>query len=359
MTRKNDQTATGSKRALEDGGADVEPGPKSSKNTKNTNNEQNGRSPGQANCGATDADAEESIIAGAEDISVDNRPPYEYICLTKPYYAYKDDNEDENEDEEGEEEDEGESIFNKLASNHPDWTYTIMAESWRNFFTNPDNFDMHIYSDWHSWGVFELLEKLLIEFNKAFTAEDLNKMWSVVATLGHWLNHESSQMWLAIDDGEGAGKAFQVVGCALLTALNRLDREGELKPDSRFRDLGFIMALFLKAGVSDPDQYMDWVPKIVSYAKKADIDLAQQGCDGMEDLLAEHGGEEPMASRDSADRWQWAKMFKALSPRGGDRYNILKMPRRERAKHAFDKKDPLKDWSDKDLQEGNLEIAFD
>lgn len=49
--------------------------------------------------------------------------------------------------------------------------------------------------------------------------------------------------------------------------------------------------------------------------------------------------------------------FKALEPRGGDEYNILRMPRMERAKLAFDKKDPLKDFSDKDLREGNLMIS--
>lgn len=52
-----------------------------------------------------------------------------------------------------------------------------------------------------------------------------------------------------------------------------------------------------------------------------------------------------------------ASQFKALEPQGGDEYNILRMPRMERAKLAFDKKDPLKDFSDKDLREGNLMIS--
>lgn len=49
--------------------------------------------------------------------------------------------------------------------------------------------------------------------------------------------------------------------------------------------------------------------------------------------------------------------FKALEPVGGDEFNILRMPRMERAKLAFDKKDPLKDFSDKDLREGNLMVS--
>ena len=41
---------------------------------------------------------------------------------------------------------------------------------------------------------------------------------------------------------------------------------------------------------------------------------------------------------------------------GGERYNILKMSREERASYAFDKKDPLADISDKALQEGNVRV---
>lgn len=35
----------------------------------------------------------------------------------------------------------------------------------------------------------------------------------------------------------------------------------------------------------------------------------------------------------------------------------MKMTRQERAHHAFEKKDPLADFSSKDIKEGNLEIA--
>jgi hypothetical protein len=42
---------------------------------------------------------------------------------------------------------------------------------------------------------------------------------------------------------------------------------------------------------------------------------------------------------------------------GGTHYNITNMPRKMRASHAFDNKDPLEDMSDKDLKEGNLDFA--
>jgi len=42
---------------------------------------------------------------------------------------------------------------------------------------------------------------------------------------------------------------------------------------------------------------------------------------------------------------------------GGYSYDITKMGREQRAKHAFDKVDPLKDIPDKDLKEGNIIIG--
>lgn len=42
---------------------------------------------------------------------------------------------------------------------------------------------------------------------------------------------------------------------------------------------------------------------------------------------------------------------------GGTKYDITKISRKERAKHAFDNKDPLADNSEKELKEGNLDFA--
>lgn len=42
---------------------------------------------------------------------------------------------------------------------------------------------------------------------------------------------------------------------------------------------------------------------------------------------------------------------------GGERYNILKFSRRERAEHSFDGKDPLADVAQKDLRAGNVMLA--
>lgn len=42
---------------------------------------------------------------------------------------------------------------------------------------------------------------------------------------------------------------------------------------------------------------------------------------------------------------------------GGDEYNIMKWTREERAEAAFDKKDPLADFTDEQIASGNLVLA--
>lgn len=41
---------------------------------------------------------------------------------------------------------------------------------------------------------------------------------------------------------------------------------------------------------------------------------------------------------------------------GGEKYNILRMSRTQRASFTVDNKDPLADVSDKALQEGNVRV---
>jgi len=60
-------------------------------------------------------------------------------------------------------------VRSKPASEHPDWKWVVMDETWmimtewhrRASYCDPDNFDMHIYSDWLGYGSQELQENLV------------------------------------------------------------------------------------------------------------------------------------------------------------------------------------------------------
>jgi hypothetical protein len=50
-----------------------------------------------------------------------------------------------------------------------------------------------------------------------------------------------------IDDGERSMFTHSLLGYMLLAVLNRIDQEGDFKPDSKYKDLSRVMALWAKA----------------------------------------------------------------------------------------------------------------
>ena len=182
------------------------------------------------------------------------------------------------------------------------------------------------------------------------------------------------------DDGERSGQTHQVLGTALLTTLHLISQAGELKQDSKYCDLGLVMALWLKlsfqpADIPMEDEDLYWRPCVVAYAKKASIDLLKQQIAGIEESVEALKDAAAEAELDgNGDVWKWNKrvcrscglehvsrltvpQFKDLNPRGGNSHNIMMWIRQQRASAAFDGKDPLKDFSAKDLKEGNIMVA--
>lgn len=52
-----------------------------------------------------------------------------------------------------------------------------------------DNFHMHIYNDWNGYGLTEVLENLLVDFNKLLFKKDVSPMkkWAYIEGLVTWL----------------------------------------------------------------------------------------------------------------------------------------------------------------------------
>ncbi|KAK8055629.1 hypothetical protein PG993_000856 [Apiospora rasikravindrae] len=219
------------------------------------------------------------------------------------------------------------------------------------------------------------------QFKKKGRDEDTVKhMWAVVAAMAHWLMTTELGPWIGCEDGDRIMKTVSAIGTMFLTALNELDKAGLLKADSPIEDLGLVMAVYLEwssdlgeygLGEDDEDDDEDeekpsWRTSVVAYAKKAGIDLGESGVFSANELVSsleeDNGGSiAPLAGQAKADRWGWKKTLaslKKLSPKfGGKEYDITQWTRAERAKHAFDKKDPLANIPEKELKAGNIKMA--
>ncbi|KAF2462897.1 uncharacterized protein BDR25DRAFT_347554 [Lindgomyces ingoldianus] len=326
-----------------------------------------------------------------EGRDVETIPPYEYVCIHRPYFDREAEYRvTEDEGEEGgvskkliKEEEATGNIF-QPSTKHKEWKWIMLCEGWTTLcdfkrkvnFCDPNNFGMHIYNDWKGYGVTEAVENLLIAFDGALKKKDENmcfQAWAIVSSIAHWLNDgvDGGMDFIHTDDGDRAQALNELVGCALLTALATIESAGELKPDSMFLDLPIVISSFLewsddleKYGIEDDAIF--WRSHAVEYFTKAVLDPSR-GVFGTEKLLeklkeAQDGYEEDTTGRSERDPWAWGKKLrrykKSYGPRiGGSSYDITKMTREERAKYAFDGKDPLKNISEKDIKQGNLALA--
>jgi hypothetical protein len=227
------------------------------------------------------------------------------------------------------------------------------------------------------------------EFQTALNKKNstVEGIWVVVSGLGLWLNETElgpliGELCPAVmvslansakgaDDSEKVGQLVDIAGHVLLRGLAAIDNAGELKPDGRFLDVPVVITSFLEWSKDLPDYGLErkviaWRADAAAYFKKGKYDAsqgittAQQLIEGVEGV---DEGRIPAATK--KDPWEWKqklqlyKLYNAVPVGrghkiGGFNYDITRMTRAQRAQHAFDNEDPLKDVSEKDLKEGNL-----
>ncbi|KXT18473.1 hypothetical protein AC579_2240 [Pseudocercospora musae] len=307
---------------------------------------------------------------------------YEYACMGRPPWAKGHD--------EGDDAEESKVVWKKSASEHPHWKWIMLRESFDLLDAaykdtdnrDPDIFGMYIYNDYLGYGIIEILENMIRAFNKELKPQKVKgynyqQMWAVVTALANYVNRDASMPYMMVDDGERCERLNAIIGCVILTALNELDRIGQLKKDSKFRDLGHVMALYLlfskthdtteiEYGAHDLDgdrevaETIDWQDALVAYAEKAGVDLLDQGVSGINEVLAKVVGYTDIGKA-KVERWKWTELLKgyredyltrtsvlrlATDNIGGGHYDITKWDPEQRAKCAFDHKDPLTRVSD-------------
>jgi hypothetical protein len=120
----------------------------------------------------------------------------------------------------------------------------------------------------------------MIEFDKAFRSKvdkRTEEMWTVVSAMGLWLNEDENLAALINnEDGETIRELIGLIGCSLLTTLAVVEAAGELKPESRFRDLALVIAYYLELSHDLPaygveGECVAWRKEAVNYFRKAKL----------------------------------------------------------------------------------------
>ena len=235
--------------------------------------------------------------------------------------------------------------------------------------------------------------KQIVEFDKSLKKDDdagLKHTWAIVSAMALWINEVDqgplmgtrytillagthNLQVLGNENGEKTEAVIGLVGWALIRGLAALDFADHLNPETDFFDIPIVITSLLEFSKDLPDygiegEAVSWRPHAVSYFKKGKF-MNHMGTFSTEALLesAKGGTAAELAKKGDKDPWGWRKLLGAYKKKhgtgrggasiGGTKYDITKMSRKERASYAFDKKDPLADISDKDLKEGNLDLA--
>ncbi|XMA16277.1 hypothetical protein WAI453_009068 [Rhynchosporium graminicola] len=141
-----------------------------------------------------------------------------------------------------------------------------------------DAADMHIYNDWNGWGMSELLENFLKDFNKDVfkkTASPYQK-WAYIEGLAVFFFGAEMEMvyWLGNEDGDRVTEIAQIVGTMILTTFDVPKEHDLFKPDSEVVNIGIVSLLMLhlfKQKAMDFD--CDWAPEVVRLCDEAGIKL--------------------------------------------------------------------------------------
>ncbi|KAI0887999.1 uncharacterized protein GGS22DRAFT_154775 [Annulohypoxylon maeteangense] len=337
-----------------------------------------------------------SVLSDGEDNQslydhVEHRRTYGYYCMFRPFFDIENENADKEEDDQVDEDElikqyneyirADDNIEMKPASDHPEHRWIAMWETWKLFsawekrasYTNPEFFKMNVSRSFHGLGMQEQIENMLLVFNKEFekkrSKRGIREMWAIVAAIMQFLTEIPLDSWIRVNDKKKLEATIGLIGRALLTTLNELDRAKILKADSDIKDLGLVITFYLywadeHQRLREQGIELPFRKEVIAYAKKAGVDLKIAGCYGtdakVQALEKERGKPiKPLSGSPKSDRWDWKKKFKRFGKDykiGGEKYNILKMSRKERASHSHDKKDPLADIPDKAIEDGTVRV---
>ncbi|KAK4246106.1 hypothetical protein C7999DRAFT_42421 [Corynascus novoguineensis] len=300
-------------------------------------------------------------------------------------------------------------LCNKPASEHPNHVWKVSFAGKLKYLTLsahfalrcPDVFGMYTFNDHGTYGVVEILQNLILDFEEA--AGNYKEKWAICEALAFWLQGDGLFV-TQISDHYVADATLALVGRLFMSMLALLDANKLLSKDSEIQNLGLIMGLFMcfasacrdynilkdeeKEFLGPPKDRKRWVPdyfddQILAYSRRHRIALA--GPNKLPKIIANAAAnvdvELPVPPGPVAPaRWGPFGFAKALrkykeefygitayfgsfsggraketrSPIGGDHLDITTWTSAERASKTFDGKDPIGRKEMNALKEGRV-----
>ncbi|KAM5364990.1 hypothetical protein ACJZ2D_011250 [Fusarium nematophilum] len=302
---------------------------------------------------------------------------WDFVCRVKPSGDGGDDEDEEDEEEEEEEEegegqgekdadkvdaDKGRSLHGKLASLHPDypWIFTMRGLDRSQWWAqevlkrDQDDFSMHIYNDFTSYGVLEVVENIFQQFSDVKKPKaSYHDIWPEVEGLALALRTNLIDFGMC-DDSERCQRVTEMMGYLALSAIDTLKKQNVFGPNSDVRNIGLVLSMMIRWAWEQMTDYdydeekCSWIYKLIDLAEGANINLAVPADFAGELLLIKAARANKAKGMTKWDSVNWTNKVKAYvgrhggmaGPRskpkmGGDRFDITKMSTAERKKHSY------------------------
>ncbi|KAL2071214.1 hypothetical protein VTL71DRAFT_12449 [Oculimacula yallundae] len=187
---------------------------------------------------------------------------------------------------------------------------------------DPDNHDLYISNDYAGYGMTEVLENVLADFNKILFKKDVSPLekWSYIEGLGLWLFVGDLYSLIMNENSDGIKDIFNMFVTLMITGLEILSEHSLIGPDSAVPNANIftlIMIKFLKKDVKDFG-IENMFPRRIKIGED-DIQKLRDSCD----------------ARSKTPDWkkEWPS-FKREHP-GGKQYDITKMSKAEKKQHSL------------------------
>jgi hypothetical protein len=303
---------------------------------------------------------------------------HEFMCICNPIKDpdEEQDNGDDNNDEGGNSSnkkcDRGKTCpCSKPASTIPSHPYSLTRAGMDKYniagdmanLRNPDTFGLYLYNDFGFYGAAEVVENLLRDYDEAREMEDTKQAWAVIeGTALFMVIGSGAEMGMA-DDGDRMRQLSEQITVMVLSMLATLQKEGHMKSDSEYKNIGWIIKLYLRlADLLREQSLIDEEPtgkrkgafkfnvgNFELYLRKY---AAEAGINIPDDKDAPGDTDVNMPNAEAEDPWNWAKSLAKYTKSygtgagkkrhiGGDQYDVTTMSSAERKQAAFNKKDPI------------------
>ncbi|KAJ5736113.1 uncharacterized protein N7483_001238 [Penicillium malachiteum] len=233
-------------------------------------------------------------------------------------------------------------------------------------------FSLHTFKYHQSYGLIELLENLLLDFDEE--EGNWKNQWAICEAIGLIFTRGTMELIDHVDDPNCLFELCRLVQIMFLTMLATLERQNLLGPDSEVKNLGVVMGMYvlvaaeigskkrnvlvgggiITLGSSNLVMMDTKLSKtrhtsnvIMGYADK--YGFKPQSPRDLVNELARRKIKSPrltipLPTAKKNDPWNWKKTLEEYKggPVGGDRLDMTSWKPEERAKHCFDKsEDPL------------------